>query len=372
MVTDATRVEAYRRALRSVITPDSFVIEIGTGIGVFAVIAKQLGARRVVAIEPSDAIAVAKMIAHDNGATGIEFIHGLSTDVSLSEKADVIVSDLRGVLPLFDSHLASVIDARERLLAPQGTLIPAADTLYAAVVEFPKQYNVRTPAHSADGTVKLDALRRFTTNSWQKARFQPEHLLTQPAAWATIDYRAINGADVAGTATFGIERNGCAHGLALWFDATLVEGVTFSNAPNHPHLVYGSAFFPWPEAVDVQQGDQIHVHIEARHVGDEYLWRWDSELRPADSASARIKRFRQSTLDATPLVLRNLAKADAARATVLNNDGAVERYILQAMDGSTTNREIANQLLEHFPRVFSTFNDALGRVGSVARRFGAP
>src|SRR5947207_11475447 len=137
MVADRVRVDAYARALRSVVTPDSFVVDIGTGIGIFAVIARRLGARRVVAIEPSDAIAVARLIAQENDQSDIEFIQALAKDVTLSEPADVIVSDLRGVLPLFDNHLPSIIDARQRLLAPGGRLIPAADTLYAAVVEAP-------------------------------------------------------------------------------------------------------------------------------------------------------------------------------------------------------------------------------------------
>src|SRR6185436_17828454 len=105
MVTDAVRVDAYTRAMRSVITPGSFVIEIGTGIGVFAVIAKQMGARRVVAIEPDEAITVARMIAKDNGEPDIEFIQGLSTDVGFADQADIVVSDLRGVLPLYNGHL---------------------------------------------------------------------------------------------------------------------------------------------------------------------------------------------------------------------------------------------------------------------------
>src|SRR5437762_1461514 len=144
MVMDAVRVDAYARALQSVITPESFVIEIGTGIGVFAVMAKRMGARRVVAIEPSDVIAVARMIAKDNGEPGIEFIQGLSTDCTFSEPADVVVSDLRGVLPLHNGHLQSVIDAREWLLAPGGALIPAAATRYVAAAEVPTQYNART------------------------------------------------------------------------------------------------------------------------------------------------------------------------------------------------------------------------------------
>ena len=368
MVTGAGRVDAYARALQSVITPDSFVIEIGTGIGVFAVMASRMGARRVVAIEPSDAIVVARMLAKDNGEPGIEFIQALSTEVSFHEKADVVVSDLRGVLPLFDGHLGSIVDARERLLAPGGALIPVADTLYAAVVELPEEYAERTPSFSANGTVKLDVLRRFMTNTWEKVRFKPEQLLTKAKPWLTLEYRTISGCDANGTVRLTSRRDGRAHGLAVWFDATLVDGVTFSNAPDQPELVYGAAFFPWPNPVEMRQGDEIQVSIEARHVGDEYVWRWDSEVFSDDSPTPTA-RFQQSTFYGQPLAPARLAKGAAAQAAVLNEDGQVEHFILESMDGSSANQEIARRLMDRFPRRFSEFKDALGRVGSVARRF---
>jgi protein arginine N-methyltransferase 1 len=370
MVTDAVRVDAYTRAMQSVITPKSFVIEIGTGIGVFAVMAKRMGARRVVAIEPSDAIAVARLLAKDNGEPAIEFIQALAKDVSFSEKADVVVSDLRGVLPLYNAHLQSIIDARERLLAPGGTLIPASDTLYAAVVELPKRYAECTPSFSADGTVKLGALRRFMTSTWEKTKVKPEQLLTRPAPWATIDYRTASGPDVGGTAALTVTRNGTADGVAVWFDATLVEGVGFSNAPDQPEIIYGSAFFPWPEAVDLRETDTVRVRFEARHVGDDYVWRWDSEITAADSAAPAKARFQQSTFQGEPLVPAKLAKRDAAGVPSLNDDGQIEGFILQSMDGAAANADIARKLMERFPDRFARFNDALGRVGSVAQRFG--
>jgi type I protein arginine methyltransferase len=369
MIADAVRVDAYVRALRSVIRPQSFVVEIGTGIGVFAVLARQMGARRVVAIEPSDAIAVARLIANENDQPGIEFIQALSKDVTLSEPADVVFSDLRGVLPPFNGHLHSIIDARHRILAPGGALIPSADTLYAAVVEAPDSCADQTPPFTANGEVKLEALRPFITNNWAKARFKPERLLTKPEAWATIDYRTVVDSHVEGTASFTVNRQGTAHGLAVWFDATLVDGVSFSNAPDQPQLIYGSAFFPWPDPVDLREGDRICVRLEARHVGDDYVWRWGSEVWPP-GATAPAARFQQSTFHGQPIVPSKLTKGDAAQVPRLSEDGRVERCILQLMDGVAANHDIARTLVERFPNRFPKFNDALARVGSVARRFG--
>jgi len=130
MIADPVRVEAYTQALRKTVRPGSVVLEIGTGPGVFAVLACQLGAARVYAVEPDPIIQVAREIATANGCAGrIEFIEDLSTRITLPIQADVILSDLRGILPLFQHHLPSIADARRRFLAPGGTLIPKRDAV---------------------------------------------------------------------------------------------------------------------------------------------------------------------------------------------------------------------------------------------------
>jgi type I protein arginine methyltransferase len=369
MITDGVRVDAYAKAMRRVITPDSFVLEIGTGVGVFAVMASQLGARRVVAIEPSDAIAVARLLAKDNGATAVEFIQALSQDVTLSERPDVIVSDLRGMLPVYDGHLKSIMDARDRLLAPGGVLIPLADTLYAAVVQLPQLDACRAPWRARVGNVKLDVLRRFVINTWDRVRFEPRHVLSAPQPWATIDYRVIGVPHVTGAARLVVNRASIGHGLAVWFDATLLEGITFSNAPDGPELVYGTAFFPWPDPVELGVGDEIDVRIDARHVGDDYLWRWDSKVVDPSHAVPPKAEFHQSTFEAAPFVPAKLARGSAARVPVLSDDGQIERFILDSMNGAMANGEIARTLMDRFPARFARLNDALGRVGTVARRF---
>src|SRR5216684_6176512 len=97
MIADRIRVDAYAKALRKVIRPGAVVVDIGTGPGIMAVLACQLGASRVYAIEPGEIIQVARTIAAANGcADKIEFFEEVSSRVTLPERADVILSDLRG------------------------------------------------------------------------------------------------------------------------------------------------------------------------------------------------------------------------------------------------------------------------------------
>ena len=88
----------------------------------------------------------------------------------------------------------------------------------------------------------------------------------------------------------------------MWFDAELAEGVGFSNAPGKPTLVYGHAFFPFAEPLELNPGDRVAVTIQSSLVGGEYQWRWKTrtcgprrprssrrELRPVnDSRHASI------------------------------------------------------------------------------------
>ncbi|MGA9378220.1 MAG: 50S ribosomal protein L11 methyltransferase, partial [Phormidium sp.] len=91
MIADKGRMDAYVKALRQTVKPDSVVVDIGTGTGIFALLACQFGAKKVYAIEPSDAIQVAKEIAGKNGyGDRIIFIQDISTKVQLPELAKVI------------------------------------------------------------------------------------------------------------------------------------------------------------------------------------------------------------------------------------------------------------------------------------------
>src|SRR5258708_948467 len=176
MIGDRVRMDAYLRALRAVVKPDSIVLDIGTGTGIFAMLACQLGARKVYAIEPNDAIQIAREIARANGyAERIEFFQNLSTEVTLPERADVIISDLGGVLPCLQQHLPSIADARERFLASGGTLIPQRTTLWTAVVEAPDLYDSYAgPWDHNNYGLDMRSARQIATNTWRRGRVTPE------------------------------------------------------------------------------------------------------------------------------------------------------------------------------------------------------
>ena len=134
MVNCGPRMSAYAAALKAAITPGCTVLDVGAGSGIFALLACHYGAGKVIAVEPNDAIDLLTAAAQANGcADRIDVVKGISSDLDGSTRADVIISDLRGCLPLFESHIPAIIDARTRLLAPGGRMIPARDRLRIAM-----------------------------------------------------------------------------------------------------------------------------------------------------------------------------------------------------------------------------------------------
>jgi protein arginine N-methyltransferase 1 len=310
MLADAPRMDAYAAALRRTVKPDSVVMDLGCGPGVFALLACKLGARRVYAVERENVISLARETAAANGfADHIEFFEKLSTEITLSEPATIIISDLRGVLPWFQQHIPSIIDARARLLARGGVLIPRRDILWAAVVEAPDRYEeIVGPWQNNKYELDLSAGTRLVTNNWRKTRIEPEQLLVEPVCWTTVDYYEVESPDIRAEISWRAPREGTAHGVAVWFDSDLVDGIGFSNHPSKAQMIYGNGFFPFSEPVQVKEDDRIVLRLAARMVEDDYVWRWDTDFFAADDETGPKVSFKQSTFFGVPLSSSQLRK----------------------------------------------------------------
>ena len=371
MLADDVRLEAYTKALRQAVTPDSVVLDLGAGAGFFAVLACKLGARKVYAIEPNDTIELGPQLAAENSCGDrIEFIKDMSTRVSLPEKVDVIVSDLRGSAPLYAGSIVTLIDARERFLKPDGVMIQQRDTIFAALVEAFEVYgkNVTSLIETRAG-VDQSMYRKFLCNQFVKGRVEREALLTEPQIWATLHYPTISSPDVTAELRWKALRVGTAHGLSLWFEAGLGIGADahVSTAPFAPERIWGTPFFALQEPIVLIEGDEVIVNLSARLVHKEYVWRWDTRVIGSDGA---VKAdFKQSTFYGEIISLSHLRKQAATFVPALNEEGRINAFILAQMNGQTSSQTIAERLSEQFPALFPTWQKAMKSVGDVAGKF---
>jgi protein arginine N-methyltransferase 1 len=301
MIGDRVRMSAYEAALQRAVQPGAVVVDLGCGLGLFALLAARLGAARVHAIEPAPVIETARALALANGlAARITFWPASSLAVNLPEAADIIISDLRGALPLYRQHLPAIIDARQRFLKPGGRLIPAQDSLWAAVVNAPTLYARYTdPWDQTYPQLDLSAGRQLALNVPRQERFTPDQLLTPPQPWAELDYYQLADPHVSGAARWHCRREGVGHGLAVWFATRLLDDIGFSNAPNQPSAIYQAIFFPWERAIPLPGGAQVATHLSAHLVGDDYIWQWRTQISGPNGAP--LADWRQSTFHGLPI-----------------------------------------------------------------------
>jgi protein arginine N-methyltransferase 1 len=369
MVTCEPRMSAYAEALRRAVTPGCTVIDVGAGPGVLSILACKFGAGSVIAVDPSETVELIPALAEANGcAERISVIRGLSTDFVPDSKADVIVSDLRGILPLFEGHIPAISDARERLLAPGGTLIPSRDVLRVALVSHAQTYRAFEEPWLRNGyALDLSGAHRFAVNAFVKVNVEQDALLSSAQDLAVLDYWVIDHPDVVGRFDLEAHRNGVAHGLLVWFDAELAPGIGFSNEPGKPRLIYGQTFFPFERAVELEAGDRVTGEIGARLLDGNYVWTWSSrffrsgeELKPG---------FRQSTFLAKVFAPDMLATRSETFTPAPDERHEVDRFCLSCFDGKNSLAEIAQELQSRFPHRYAALSDALNHVTRLASRY---
>jgi predicted RNA methylase len=369
MIADEDRFNGYRYAIAKAVRPGDTFLELGCGPGVFALFACKTGARKVYAIESEDVVQCARELAAANGcADRIEFLQGDSRKTELPERVDVIVSDIRGVLPLYDHAIQTIEDARRRFLAPSGVLIPQCDILQAALVDATEYYcRLTAPWRTVVPETNLSATLPIVLNTSYGVHFKREQLLTEPRAWATLNYATGVTEDISAELTLTVEHAGTAHGLCVWFDAQLLERIGFSSGPGAVNSVYGQMFFPWLAAVPIQQGQEVHIRLEADLVGDDYVWQWETKISANRFGPER--HFRQSTLQGAVLSPESLRRRAADFAPQLSDSGKADRWLLQSIDGKASLQEIAQAAAQRFPKIFPRWEDALRRAADLAAEF---
>lgn len=344
MANDSVRMAAYSRAIARSVKPGSIVVDIGAGTGILSLLAARAGARRVHAIEPNPAVWLIPELAAENGcAERIEIHPCTSFEVELPERADVIVSDLRGSVPLHGTHLATLRDAKERLLAPGGVLIPARDRLFVAGVEawdvvallqrgvqgfVSRGFSAQTATTSIFNTSVSDSMVRLNASD----------LVTTPMSWADIEYGAPTP-PLEKALELTPRRSGIVHGLAIWFEATIADGIVFDNAPGMS-LVYTRTFLPLLEPLSLEHGETLEVVLRADESGSR--WAWDTRHR---SASGHTKAtLRQATFLGKPTSPEALLRASSSHMPSPSDAGERLRRILALMDGAHTIDEITDAL----------------------------
>jgi predicted RNA methylase len=267
MMNEEKRNNAYFDALKTVISPDKLVLEIGTGSGLLSMMSAKLGANTTVTCEAVPLIAnVAGQIIKDNGyEQAIRVVPKPSFQIAvgreLPEKADILVSEIFSNELLAEHVLPAIEDAKRRLVKADACIIPGAGTIMIALLGGELMGDNLT----VDKVSGFD-VRRFNAISPRKKLvfrndLQPD-LLSNGVAVFHFDF--VNQASFPAenkVIEIPATASGRCYGIIQWIRFELVPGVVYENHPQEASHVSGwqHCVYQFPEPEQLNIGDTLRI-----------------------------------------------------------------------------------------------------------------
>jgi SAM-dependent methyltransferase len=361
MVFDTVRNSAYAKAIQALVTPDSVVLDLGAGLGILGLLAAQAGAKKVYLVEPEPVGQLAREFARASGlADRIVVLQGRIEDIELPEQVDLILSVFTGNLLFSEDLLPSLFHARDRYLKPGGHLLPDRAELLLAPLEAPDLHATHVAGWS-QAVAQLDfaAARNMAANEilWMPQtevsglRLGPETVLCAP------DFMNARNGDCSGSATCRIDSTGLCHGLLAWFRIRL-GSAWLTTDPRAPALHWMNAVLPLDPPLPLRAGETVTLGLRRPQGGD---WTWTLQ---AEAGLRRHSEFLARVNDP-----RQLRKAAPDFHPQLDLKGKAAHFVLGQLDGSTSNAQLAQLLLQEFPGMFKDQPTAQAFVLSLVKRF---
>jgi len=133
MLNDVARNRAFAMALKSILDPkigQLSVLDLGSGTGLLGIAADTIGSRQVVCVEFNDPIAQLSRLAIEANEVNIDLHTCLSTDFYPHNKFDVLITEIFDCALLGEDAIRSILDAKQRLIKPNGKIIPKCARIY--------------------------------------------------------------------------------------------------------------------------------------------------------------------------------------------------------------------------------------------------
>ncbi len=268
MMNDGPRNQSYLAALKSSVDENTKILEIGTGSGLLAMLACQCGTKQKVItceLEPVIASTAQKIIERNGFANSIKIIPKISKELTvgedLPEKADLIVSEIISNEFLGEGVLSTIEDAKNRLLAPNGIIIPEAGSIMINLIggeSIGKKLYV--------GKVLGLDLSEFNQIKRKKISIDQqmnrlEMYATDTEAFNFNFYREKYFPPEIKVLEIPVTKSGKCYGFAQWVRLHLLKDIVFENHPIHQpaESAWFPMFYPFLNPINLKKGQVARV-----------------------------------------------------------------------------------------------------------------
>jgi hypothetical protein len=349
---DTRRVDAYRRALKEVVTAETRVLDLGAGSGILGLLACEAGASHVTAVDCGAMLDVARAVAEAGPyRERITHVRGWSTQVTLPERVELVVADQMDAFGIFAGLLDGFADARRRHLRPGGLTMPSAISLFLAPVAHAAERPALDFWSARPEGFNFAPVRTMAVNNRAWVDLEASSLLAEPARVARLELADVPPDVLALTATFTAARAGVLHGWGGWFSAQLSPGVSVSNAPTDPlRIERKQQLLPLDYPVAIAAGTRLDVRLVVRPREEELAW--STVIAPPGGAPPLT--LHQATFLGRPMTRASLDARRGDHRPVRSAWGDARAAILALCDGTHAVAEIEAHVLERFGALFAS------------------
>ncbi|VDP13061.1 unnamed protein product [Soboliphyme baturini] len=269
MLKDEIRTLTYRNAMcyNKHLFRNKVVLDVGSGTGILAMFAAKAGAKRVIGIEFSNIAKQSIQIIKSNGLDDVvTIIQGKVEDIDQLphgiEKVDVIVSEWMGYCLFYESMLNTVLYARDKWLAPDGTLFPDRASLYICAIEDRQYKDEKINWWDNVYGFNMSSIRRVAISEPLVDIVDANQVVTTSCLLKDVDLYTAKVEDLSWETPFtlSVRRNDYVQALVTFFTVEFTKchkRTGFSTAPDQHYTHWKQTVFYLEESLTVKRGEEI-------------------------------------------------------------------------------------------------------------------
>ena len=247
LLSHRSRLAKFEQALERIVTDDSYVVDLGTGTGILAMMAARAGAKKVTAVEIDRfSVEYATKAIKQNGLDDvIEVVRSHYADFKPRTQADIVTCEMLSSAMLVEPQVPASQWAVNSILKDQGILLPQSATVYIAPVEC-------HPVWDRFSTAGFEFPRVPQTMDKDQSRD-----LALLSILEEFDFTLHqNEWNVDKKLDFTITSSGTVHGLVGVFEALLIDDIKLRMEDGWRDLL-----LPFEKPMSVSQGDILSVDV---------------------------------------------------------------------------------------------------------------
>lgn len=269
---DYARTEAYKNAIleNKHLFKGKTVLDVGCGIGMLSIFAARAGASRVIGVDCSKVIDLAREIINDNHLDHvITLIRGKLETIELPDgikQVDIIICDWMGQCLFNGAILSTVIYARNKWLKPKvGMMFPDRISLFVTAIEAHKLKDNKIYWWDDVYGFDMTAIGRDAIIEPLVITVNPKKIVTNSYLIKEIDMYTVVWQDSNIVSPFHLkaERDDFVNALVTYFNVEFTKcrkffTTTINTSPDSMPTHWRQTVFFLDKYLTIKQGEEIH------------------------------------------------------------------------------------------------------------------